>query len=407
VHPRQADEIHPGHARHAALVRGIPAAVEHRHLDPTIVRAVADRPHHAADARAAIVELGDLALRLPHRHVARFGRCVDAVRRDVRIDRVLDVVRDRVRAIEVRGEIRREVQHAVTHAGEPPIELHALARERAQIDIVAAAATGHVVVRVVAHAMLERVLRDGEIVVAERVEPPHDVATAVAARGPWCGTDAQVHAPAGEVQILGELRAGLTGADDEHVAAGQRRGVRVRRRMDVRDVVVEALGEARQRREMVAADRNDDRRGVPDASRRRHDEPAVFVGEVRHLDAFAHRRRERRSIRLDVLHDLVLHHEAVGIVARIGKAGQLALPVRRDEREAVPAFGAPRMADAMPLEHDVIDAVLLQAPTRGKPGLAGADDDRRNLVHAANASTVTVGAGSPANVAAIASIAAS
>jgi hypothetical protein len=73
--------------------------------------------------------------------------------------------------------------------------------------------------------------------------------------------------------------------------------------------------------------------------------------------------------------DLLLHHEAVRIVARVAPARQLALPVGRDEAERVPALRAPAVHEAALLDHQVVDAALLQAVAQRQAGLAAADDD--------------------------------
>ena len=49
--------------------------------------------------------------------------------------------------------------------------------------------------------------------------------------------------------------------------------------------------------------------------------------------------------------------DAVRIVAGIVKPGELALPVRRDQAETVPALGAPGMGGLVFLEDDVVDVV--------------------------------------------------
>ena len=97
-----------------------------------------------------------------------------------------------------------------------------------------------------------------------------------------------------------------------------------------------------------------------------------------HRDAFAQRRAERSDEIVQVGDDLVAQHEAVRVRPAIGKARQLALPVRRDQAERIPALGAPGVAGALLLEHDVIDAALRQIPADREAGLAAADRRRPN-----------------------------
>ena len=76
--------------------------------------------------------------------------------------------------------------------------------------------------------------------------------------------------------------------------------------------------------------------------------------------------------------DLGHRHVAVGIRAVVAIAGQPALPVRREQPQRVPALAAPGVRDLAALEHDVIDRALGEAAARREPGVAGADDDRRD-----------------------------
>ena len=79
------------------------------------------------------------------------------------------------------------------------------------------------------------------------------------------------------------------------------------------------------------------------------------------------------DVALDVLHDGVATHEPLGVVAGVGKARQLALPVGGDEAKRVPPFGAPGVGDLVLLQHDVVKAPALQAIAHRQPRLATAD----------------------------------
>ena len=94
-----------------------------------------------------------------------------------------------------------------------------------------------------------------------------------------------------------------------------------------------------------------------------------------HPHPLAHRGAERAGVGLQVGHDLVLAHEAVGIVARVGEAWQLERPVRTDQAQRVPSLAAPALGDASLLEHDVRAALLGQVVAHGEPGLPTANDD--------------------------------
>ena len=86
------------------------------------------------------------------------------------------------------------------------------------------------------------------------------------------------------------------------------------------------------------------------------------------------------GVALQVGDDLVARHEAVGVVAVVGAAGELHRPVRRHQAEAVPA-PAPGLADATLLEDDVGDARLRKQAADREAGLTPADNDDRGIVN--------------------------
>jgi hypothetical protein len=96
-------------------------------------------------------------------------------------------------------------------------------------------------------------------------------------------------------------------------------------------------------------------------------------------DALAHRRLDQLRVVFHIADDIVLEHEAVGVVTGIGVAGQLALPIGGDETKAVPTLGRPSMGDPVLLEDDMADALRLQAVAHREAGLAAADDDDGNI----------------------------
>ena len=94
-------------------------------------------------------------------------------------------------------------------------------RALAQIDVAAAVAAGDVVIGLVAHALAQRMLVHRQIVVAHQVQPLDHVLAAIAPRHPRRIADAQMHLAAGEMQILGDLAAGLSAAHHQHGAGGK------------------------------------------------------------------------------------------------------------------------------------------------------------------------------------------
>jgi hypothetical protein len=138
------------------------------------------------------------------------------------------------------------------------VQGHALHGEGAQVDVVPAVAAGDVVVGAEPHRVGVVELVDAAGVGAHVVEPGDDVAAAVPAGDARRGTGGQVHGAAREVQVLGDLAARLAGADDEHGPFGELLGVLVRRGVQLRDPVGDALGHPRDARHLVRAGGHDD-----------------------------------------------------------------------------------------------------------------------------------------------------
>ena len=88
---------------------------------------------------------------------------------------------------------------------------------------------------------------------------------------------------------------------------------------------------------------------------------------------------------------------AVGIVTLVRVVGQPAHPVGREEPQGIPALGLPGVGHLAPLEDDMVDGVVGEAPAHGQPGVAGPDDDHGSthasssqVPHAAGQATSTV-----------------
>ena len=156
---------------------------------------------------------------------------------DEAVDAGLDALGNLVGLIEAVRQIVGEHQAIAPDVEQAPVELHALERALAQVDVAAAVAPGHVVIGLVAHAFAQRMLVHRQIVVAHHVQPLDHVLAAVAPRHARRVADAEMHLAAGEMQILGDLAAGLAAADDQHGALRKRIRIAVVRRMDLHDIV--------------------------------------------------------------------------------------------------------------------------------------------------------------------------
>ena len=180
-----------------------------------------------------------------------------------------------------------------------------------------------------------------QIVLTEVRQPIHRVLAAIAARTPRRAADDQVGFPAVEVQVLGDLAAGLAAADHQNLTGGKLAAVAVSRRMQLLDRRRQAFGEAGDVGLLVAANRQDDRVGGIGSIGGLKLEAMLQTGQHGDPDGFFERRLDPLRISLDVADDVIAHHEAVWIVAGIIKPRQFALPVRGHQAEAVPALRAP------------------------------------------------------------------
>ena len=92
------------------------------------------------------------------------------------------------------------------------------------------------------------------------------------------------------------------------------------------------LGAAWDHRDLIAAARDHDLLREVNAVRRfQHKAMLIVAAQLTHGDAFQQGRIERGDEGVHICDDLVAQHEAVRVRPLIGKARQLALPVRRHE----------------------------------------------------------------------------
>ncbi len=106
-------------------------------------------------------------------------------------------------------------------AGQPTVQPHPVPGERPQVDVVPAVPAGHVMVGPEPHRVGVVELGDRPAVVTHVIQPGHHVPAAVPPGDPRRAAHRQVNAAARQVQVLGDLAAGLPGTDDEHVTVGE------------------------------------------------------------------------------------------------------------------------------------------------------------------------------------------
>ena len=364
-------------------MRRTSGAVERRHVDPAIVRPEADAPDDAADpGRRQIERRRDPGRRLPGWHVTGLDGRLDRLLLQPDIDAALDAFIGPVRIVEIGGEIVREAGEAGLHARQRPVQRHALDGEAPQIDVAAAVAPGDVMVGLVAHPLAQRVTVHRQIVVAHQMQPFDHILATVEAGDARRAADAQMHLAAVEMQVLGDLRPRLSGADHQHGAGRQRSRVPIVRRMHLQDRRIDGSGERRDDRVVVAAGGDHHLVGLERSCAGLQQIAAgLATRQSVDRDAAPDRRIEAAHVVVEIGDDLVLDHEAIGIVAPIGMAGQGALPVRRDQAETVPALVSPGVAGRVAIQQHMIDIGALEMPAQRQSGLAGADDRHRDMRH--------------------------
>ena len=208
------------------------------------------------------------------------------------------------------------------------------------------------------------------------MEPPGEVVFADPPREPPRSPARQEDLPAGLVQLLGDLAAGLATADDEHLARRQLRRVSVIPRVDLDQVGRERGRSCRPVGALVCAGAQDHCGGHDVSGRGCESEVPVRLRSDRaDLYALAYRRVDRGRVALEVGHELVAGHEAVGVRSVIRVPGELHAPIGSHKAEAVPA-PAPALPDPASLEYHVIHAGLRELVAYGEPGLTATDDDR-------------------------------
>jgi hypothetical protein len=180
------------------------------------------------------------------------------------------------------------------------------------------------------------------------------------------------------VDFVGELDAGGRRADDQHATFRQRIRIAVVERRDARDGRRHGLMKSRHAREIAGAAGQDDDAAL---------QLAMVGGDVispvrwphrRDRGARAHGRGGHDRETRDEIDHLAHRHVAVRIGAVVAKAGQAALPVRREQPQRVPALAPPGVRNFPALEHQMIDRPLGEAAARREAGMPGADDDRRD-----------------------------
>ncbi len=230
-------------------------------------------------------------------------------------------------------------------------------------------------IRLAPNALLLRMLVDRLVVVAHVIQPIDDIFAAITPRGARGAAHAQMDAPA-QVQVLGDLAAGLAGTDHHDISGRQQLGIFVVGGMDLVDLRRNPLGHARNGGILVAAGGHDHLVGGENTQIARDFEGLGIVPlQPRDRHPFVDGWSERLRVRFDVCNDLILHHKSVRIGPGVRMARELALPIRRDQTKGVPSLRAPGFCESVLFEDDVVDSPLLQEVAGRESRLSAADHD--------------------------------
>ena len=136
-------------------------------------------------------------------------------------------------------------------------------------------------------------------------------------------------------ELGGDLEAGVTAADHEHVSGGDLFGTTVPRAVKLRDLGRQIAGEGGNGRLLERARRDDDPVGSDRAGARLERVSVGVLVESEHLGRRPNRQLERGRIELQVLRYLVLRRIVV-IGRRKAESRKRAEPPRREQPQGVP-----------------------------------------------------------------------
>src|SRR5215470_6139999 len=166
-----------------------------------------------------------------------------------------------------------------------------------------------------------------------RCEPVVDILSAIASRYAAGAADREIDFPSALVELLGNLRTGLSGADDEHCTSRQGRRIPVLAGVNLQDVRRNVRTEERNSRRLIEASRDDYIIGFVFTFTCTYDKSLTLLFHTEDFDAAVHGQGEAFDVVVEVLDGLLLRHEAVRIVAVVFRARHAHLEVGRYESE--------------------------------------------------------------------------
>src|SRR4029453_16630324 len=246
VQPREPDGIKAWAGGDAAGVLRVPPLVEHGHIHPAEVE---PEPGGATDARDSGLLEGEIRARGWHEIVgwrAVIRGSVDACRADVRVEQQSELLVElRLREAEPFHEVFAEADPRSVDVLQAPVEVRALTREPAEVNVVTTVPSRDVRVASEPGRGAGQVVDRGEVdphlsSVEERLQqPPDAVLPTVPARNAGTHRDREMHLAPRLHQLLGDLRARLPRSDDEHGTGGELGGPAIVARVQLLDVAGE------------------------------------------------------------------------------------------------------------------------------------------------------------------------
>ena len=350
--------------------------IKHIHVDPAVVGPEPDGPENGGDAFFFTVDFGDLLCGAPELFKGGFLRGVDVVFGDMAVDGRANAEIALIGVVQIGLQIGEKLNGFAVHAADGAIEGDPFKGEFAQVDFVAAVATGHVVIGFGQRVLRIGVLINGDGVMAHVMQPLCGVAAAIHPRRARGGANRQMDFAPLEVHVFHQLHARLARADNQRCPVWHLFGAAVINRMYLLDRWVELV-------------RREGHDGIVIAARGNHDlicgvialaavHQIAFtraLGDFGDLAVFDNRRIETLCKGVEVIGDFLFDHKAVGIVAFVGEARQAALPVWGHKAEGIPAVDAPRVEGLVTFQNDVIHAFLTEIIADGQSCLTAADNE--------------------------------
>ncbi len=368
----------PGTVDHPAVVAQPALAVEHRHVQPAVVRPVPRRPHDRTE-----LARGEVCLR--PRRAGEPGR-----REPLGIaEPAVATGRERplVEGVEQPGQLQigqgehvaqtsGEQRPAVAHRGPAADHLYAESRQRVQVERRPFRCAGQ----------LRRRQPPGTFEVVDlavalrpdtgRIHPPQHVAAAVQARHAHVLADRQGHRPSRAGDLGGQLHARCRRAHHQHPRVRQLGRAAVVERRQLLHRSGDRAGEGGDAGSVARSGGDDDRSAAQVAAVGAHEVAVVRRPDGRDGRPGPHRGRRRPGEPVDEVDDLGHRRVAVRVRARVAVPGQPAQPIRGEQPQRVPALAAPGVGDVAPFEHDVVDGTIGEEPAGGKARMPGPDNDR-------------------------------